>query len=95
MTTTHTTRPRLRFPACLEERVIGPDDPGYDEARGVFSPRIDRRPAAIVRPWDAAEVAAVVALAREPGSSWPSAAAGTARPATASATAGSCSTWRG
>jgi FAD/FMN-containing dehydrogenase len=45
-------------------RAIGPDDAGYDGARAVFSPAIDRRPALVVRPVDAAEVAEVVAFAR-------------------------------
>jgi FAD/FMN-containing dehydrogenase len=51
--------------AELTEPVIGPADPGYDKARAVFVPTIDRRPVAIARPVDAAEVAAVVAFARE------------------------------
>jgi FAD/FMN-containing dehydrogenase len=57
--------PRLR--ADFDGRVIAPDDPGYDQARGVFYGSFDRRPALIVRPADAAEVAAVVALARDGG----------------------------
>jgi FAD/FMN-containing dehydrogenase len=51
--------------AALTEPVIGPADSSYDEARAVFSPAIDRRPAAITQPVDAAEVAAVVGFARE------------------------------
>ena len=39
----------------------------YESARLVFAPQIDRRPAAIVRPADASEVSAVVALARDEG----------------------------
>jgi FAD/FMN-containing dehydrogenase len=57
--------PRLR--ADFDGRVIAPDDPGYDQARGVFYGSFDRRPALIVRPADAAEVATVVALARDSG----------------------------
>jgi FAD/FMN-containing dehydrogenase len=57
--------PRLR--ADFDGRVIAPDDPGYDQARGVFYGTFDRRPALTVRPTDAAEVAAVVALARDSG----------------------------
>jgi FAD/FMN-containing dehydrogenase len=53
--------------AELAGPVIGPGDPGYDDARSVFMRSIDRRPAAIVRPVDAAEVARVVSLARETG----------------------------
>jgi FAD/FMN-containing dehydrogenase len=47
--------------------VFGPGDSAYDEARRVFLPAVDRRPAVIVRPVDAGEVAHVVALARETG----------------------------
>jgi FAD/FMN-containing dehydrogenase len=57
----------LRLRAELRGRVLGPGDPGYDAARRVFLPSVDRRPAAIVRPADAGEVARVVALARETG----------------------------
>ena len=57
--------PRLR--ATFDGRVIAPDDTGYDQARGVFYGSFDRRPAVIVRPADAAEVAGVVALARHSG----------------------------
>jgi FAD/FMN-containing dehydrogenase len=47
--------------------VITPGDADYDQARQVFLPQIDRRPAMIVRPADAAEVASVITLAREQG----------------------------
>jgi FAD/FMN-containing dehydrogenase len=58
--------PRLR--ADFDGRVIAPDDPGYDQARTVFYGAFNRRrPALIVRPADAAEVAEVVALARDSG----------------------------
>jgi FAD/FMN-containing dehydrogenase len=53
--------------ARLDGHVIAPDDACYDEARSVFVPQVDRRPAAIVRPGDAREVAEVVALARDEG----------------------------
>jgi FAD/FMN-containing dehydrogenase len=55
--------PRLR--AELAGNVIAPDDPAYERARLVFYPQFDRRPAAIVRPVDADDVAYVVSLARE------------------------------
>ena len=48
-------------------RVIGPEDPEYDEARAVFYGGIDRRPAAIVRVRDDMDVSRVVSLARETG----------------------------
>jgi FAD/FMN-containing dehydrogenase len=56
-----------RLTKDLTGRVIGPDDPGYDEARAVFYGNVDRRPAMIVRVADAADVARVIALARETG----------------------------
>jgi FAD/FMN-containing dehydrogenase len=58
--------PRLR--AALDGRVITPGDPGYDQARTVFYGGFEElRPAAIVRPADAAQVAQVVTLARDSG----------------------------
>jgi FAD/FMN-containing dehydrogenase len=53
--------------AELAGDVIGPDDPEYERARLVFLPQFDRRPAAIVRPVDADEVAYVVSLAGAQG----------------------------
>ncbi|HEU4399268.1 MAG TPA: FAD-binding oxidoreductase [Actinomycetota bacterium] len=47
--------------------MTAPEDAGYDQARTVFYGGIDRRPAVIVRPADATEVARVVTLARETG----------------------------
>jgi FAD/FMN-containing dehydrogenase len=47
--------------------IIRPDDDGYDEARTVFNAMIDKRPALIVRPTNAADVIAAVNLAREEG----------------------------
>jgi FAD/FMN-containing dehydrogenase len=49
-------------------RVTGPGDAGYDQARKVFYGKWDRRPAAVVRPTSAQEVARVVTLAAESGS---------------------------
>jgi FAD/FMN-containing dehydrogenase len=57
--------PRLR--AAFDGRVIAPDDPGYDQARALFYGGWDRRPGAIVRPSNAAEVAQVVTMARDLG----------------------------
>jgi FAD/FMN-containing dehydrogenase len=53
--------------AELDGQVIGPDDAGYDQARTIFYGGFDQRPQVIVRPADAAEVATVVALARDSG----------------------------
>ena len=57
--------PELR--TTFQDRVIAPDDPGYDRARTVVAGGIDRRPAVIIRVNDANDVARVVALARETG----------------------------
>jgi FAD/FMN-containing dehydrogenase len=52
----------------LPGRVISPDDPEYDQARTVFYGGFDdRRPAAIVRPKEAADVSRVIAFARDTG----------------------------
>jgi FAD/FMN-containing dehydrogenase len=48
-------------------RVVRPDDPGWDEARGTFNLLHDQRPEAIAFPADEREVAAVVAEASERG----------------------------
>ncbi len=48
-------------------RVITADDPDYDSARQVLLGGIDRHPSAIVRVADAADVARVIAHARETG----------------------------
>ena len=64
------TNPTLSIPklrAVLNGRVIAPGDAGYDEARTVFLGGIDRRPVAIVRVADAADISRVVSLARETG----------------------------
>jgi FAD/FMN-containing dehydrogenase len=53
--------------ADLNGRVITPDDARYDAARRVFYGSVDRRPAAILTPADATEVASAVSLAREQG----------------------------
>jgi FAD/FMN-containing dehydrogenase len=54
--------------SSFDGRVTGPGDAGYDRARKVFYGKWDRRPAAVVRPTSAEEVARVVTLAAESGS---------------------------
>jgi FAD/FMN-containing dehydrogenase len=63
--TTVSIRRRLR--AAVDGRIITPGDAAYDQARTIFYGGFDRRPAVIVRPTDASDVAQVVSLARETG----------------------------
>jgi FAD/FMN-containing dehydrogenase len=68
---TTNARTEISIPQLQSElagEVIGPDDPGYDDARTAFMPFYDeRRPAVIIRPADAREVGYVVSLARDSG----------------------------
>ncbi|HVN53050.1 MAG TPA: BBE domain-containing protein [Anaerolineaceae bacterium] len=52
---------RADFPG----RVIAPGEAGYDRARTVFYSGFDQRPAVILRPADAGDIARMIALARE------------------------------
>jgi FAD/FMN-containing dehydrogenase len=52
---------------AIAGQVFVPDDPGYDQARLVWNGAIDRRPAAIVRCADAADVRAAIGFARQQG----------------------------
>jgi FAD/FMN-containing dehydrogenase len=70
MTATPTTTPGIAgkpyedLAAVLLGDLILPRDAGYDEARAVYNAMIDRRPAAIARCRDAADVMACVRFAR-------------------------------
>jgi FAD/FMN-containing dehydrogenase len=55
------------FRTALHGEVVAPDDPEYESARLVVNAAVDRRPAAIVRPADSADVALAVSLARAGG----------------------------
>jgi hypothetical protein len=50
--------------AGLEDAIVGPADPGYDEARAVHNGMIDRRPALIVRCSSPDDVARTISFAR-------------------------------
>ncbi|PZF81598.1 FAD-binding oxidoreductase [Jiangella anatolica] len=63
MTTLDVSALRTRF----RGQVVAPGDAGYDAARRLFYGGLDPRPAVVIRPADAAEVAGVVTLARETG----------------------------
>ena len=45
--------------------IVLPEDAGYDDARAVWNKMFDRRPAVVVRPRDADDVAAALRFARE------------------------------
>jgi FAD/FMN-containing dehydrogenase len=51
--------------AALGDRLIGPDDARYDEARALFNAMVDKRPALIARCNGPDDVAAVIRAARE------------------------------
>ena len=51
----------------LGDRILRPEDPGYDEARAIHNGLVDRRPALIVRCRTAGDVVAALALARDAG----------------------------
>jgi FAD/FMN-containing dehydrogenase len=53
------------FPDDFAGEVIHPDDPGYDAARVVWNGMIDRRPALVVRPTSADDVATAIRYGRD------------------------------
>ena len=63
-----TTASHTPLADALNDAVVLPDDPRYDEARSSFNLLVDQRPAAVAFPSDAREVADAVALARAPRS---------------------------
>lgn len=74
MSTTITPTADLRDGAPYDElatqlrgSVVTPTDPGYDEARAVYNAMIDRRPAAVARCRDTADIITCVRFAREHG----------------------------
>ena len=68
--------------------LLGPSDPGYDDARHVHNGLIDKRPALIARCHTTADVRDALQLARDRGAARsPSEAAATTWPARRSPTA--------
>ncbi|MGA9859602.1 MAG: FAD-binding oxidoreductase [Solirubrobacteraceae bacterium] len=65
--TTSLSRLAHRELADLSDRLIGPEDPDYDQARAVHNGMIDRHPALIVPCANADEVARTIAFARRHG----------------------------
>jgi FAD/FMN-containing dehydrogenase len=59
------TVPIAQLRARVNGQVLVPGDAGYDEARTVYLGGMDQRPAVIVQPADAADVAQVVLAARD------------------------------
>jgi FAD binding domain/Berberine and berberine like len=51
----------------LQDRVVGPEDRGWDEARRAWNLAVDQHPAAVARPKSAEEVVAAVEVARQNG----------------------------
>ena len=58
------TVPYDELQSVLRGELITPADPRYDEARAVYNAMIDKRPAAVARCRDAADVVACVRFAR-------------------------------
>jgi len=61
-------------------QLLGPNDPGYDEARKVHNGLIDKRPALIAQCRGVADIVDAVKLSRDQNSKSPSGAAATTSP---------------
>jgi FAD/FMN-containing dehydrogenase len=61
------TAPYQELAAVLRGDLIAPADPGYDQARAVYNGMIDKRPAAIARCRDVADVVSCVRFGRDHG----------------------------
>ena len=53
------------FRSSLRGQLVAPADEGYEQARAVYNAMIDKRPALIARPVDAADVSAAIQFARD------------------------------
>ena len=81
-----------RLRSAVRGRVVAPGDDTYDKDRVLVIGGVDPKPAVIVRVADTADVAAVIALARETGLDLAVRSAATPPPRTRRPTAASCST---
>ena len=75
--------------ASFGQRLIGPEDPRYDDARALFNAMIDKRPALIAQCTTAEDVAAAIGFAREHDLPLAVRGGGTTAPAWAASTRGS------
>ena len=66
-TTTSLAEIARRDLADLDDRIVGPGDPSYDEARAVHNGMIDRHPALLLRCTSAEDVARAITFARAHG----------------------------
>ena len=64
-TSTMATHAYEDLAAAVRGSVILPGDPEYDQARAVYNAMVDKRPAAIARCRDVADVITCVRFARE------------------------------
>ena len=53
--------------SALDGRTVSPADPGFDEARRAWNLAVEQKPAAVVFPESAQDVAAAVGRARDAG----------------------------
>jgi FAD/FMN-containing dehydrogenase len=61
------TAPPIELAARVEGRLLGPGDPGWDEAVRLWNGMVTRTPALVLQPRSAADVAAAVGFARDHG----------------------------
>jgi FAD/FMN-containing dehydrogenase len=54
-----------KLSTAIKGQVLGPENPGYDDARQIWNAMIDRRPAVIVQPANGEDVASAIKFARE------------------------------
>ena len=66
-TTTHTTLDLKALRAAVRGTVIGPDDPSWTDATTILYGYLGGEPRVVVRPSDAADVAAAIGFARRAG----------------------------